>query len=351
MSKERYVAYVGTYTHTNSVGIHVYDVDPDTGVFVERSVAPINNPSYLTISKNGKYLYSIADEGVAAFDIDENGDLIKKNQQWIGGMRGDFVEVDSQNRYLFVGGFHDGRVTMMRLQEDGSIGDIACGIFHQNYGLGDGSRHTDHAKVTCVKLTPDEKFLCAVDIGLNQIKVYEINYELGNLTLADIIRPEIDAGVREIGFSGDGKYMYALTSMNNSIEVYKYYVLKGKDPEFERIQTISVLKKPDPNVGATSFTITEDEKYIFVGVDAMNGTTWLSRDAETGLLTYEGYTLNSGEFPKDIDILPGDKFLVVLNHDSSEIRTLCLNMEGGYALMKNAPIEVSKPNCVKVHKL
>ena len=73
---DKYVAYVGTYTHENSVGIYVYDLDPDTGILKERSVAPINNPSYLCASYDGKYLYSIADEGVAAFSIDENGDLI-----------------------------------------------------------------------------------------------------------------------------------------------------------------------------------------------------------------------------------------------------------------------------------
>ena len=27
MAQEKYVAYVGTYTHENSVGIHIYDVD------------------------------------------------------------------------------------------------------------------------------------------------------------------------------------------------------------------------------------------------------------------------------------------------------------------------------------
>ena len=27
MAQEKYVAYVGTYTHENSIGIHVYDID------------------------------------------------------------------------------------------------------------------------------------------------------------------------------------------------------------------------------------------------------------------------------------------------------------------------------------
>ena len=65
MSEERYVAYVGTYTHGTSVGIHIYDMDVAAGSMTERKVIPINNPSHLTVSANGKFLYSIADEGVA----------------------------------------------------------------------------------------------------------------------------------------------------------------------------------------------------------------------------------------------------------------------------------------------
>ena len=67
MKKEKYVAYVGTYTHENSVGIHIYDVDVANGSMKERKVVPINNPSDLVVSKDRKFLYSIADEGVEAF--------------------------------------------------------------------------------------------------------------------------------------------------------------------------------------------------------------------------------------------------------------------------------------------
>ena len=43
MSKDRYVAYVGTYTHGTSIGIHLYDVDVEQGLMKERKVVPINN--------------------------------------------------------------------------------------------------------------------------------------------------------------------------------------------------------------------------------------------------------------------------------------------------------------------
>ena len=39
----------------------------------ERKVVPINNPSDLIVSTSGKFLYSIADEGVEAFKILKTG--------------------------------------------------------------------------------------------------------------------------------------------------------------------------------------------------------------------------------------------------------------------------------------
>ena len=115
MSKDKYVAYVGTYTHENSIGIHLYDLDEGKGTMVERKVIPINNASYLVVANSGKYLYSIADEGVQSFRIMEDGDLEPINKAWIGGMRGCFVDISKDDRFLLVGGYHDARVTVMNL--------------------------------------------------------------------------------------------------------------------------------------------------------------------------------------------------------------------------------------------
>ena len=56
MSKDKYVAYVGTYTHGSSIGIHVYDLDVENGYMTEREVVPVNNASHVAKSNNGKYL-------------------------------------------------------------------------------------------------------------------------------------------------------------------------------------------------------------------------------------------------------------------------------------------------------
>ena len=87
---KKYVAYVGTYTHGTSKGIQVYDVNLEEGTLTERSEVEVSNASYTAVSKNGKYLYSIEDEGVAVFKRDHNGDLARINSVDIDGMRGCF---------------------------------------------------------------------------------------------------------------------------------------------------------------------------------------------------------------------------------------------------------------------
>lgn len=55
MDQKKYVAYVGTYTHGSSKGIHIYDMGVENGRAVECKVVPINNPFYIKKSHNEKY--------------------------------------------------------------------------------------------------------------------------------------------------------------------------------------------------------------------------------------------------------------------------------------------------------
>lgn len=168
--KEKYVAYVGTYTHGSSIGIHLYDVNVEEGTMTERKVVPVNNSSHLAISVNGKYLYSIADEGVAVFAIEPDGDLTFINKVGIDGMRGCHLSTDTKGKYLYVAGYHDGKVTVVHTHRDGRLGSVMDGVFHK--GLGSVAERNFRPHVSCVRPTPDGKYLCAVDNGIDQIKIY-----------------------------------------------------------------------------------------------------------------------------------------------------------------------------------
>lgn len=350
MGNEKYVAYVGTYTHENSIGIHLYDLDMVKGNLKERKVIPINNPSDLIVSNSGKYLYSIADEGVEAFKILPDGDLEPINEKWIGGMRGCYVELDDEDRYLFVGGYHDGRVTMMKLNEDGSIDSIADGIFHKGMGRSIAQRNFS-PHVTCVKVTPDQKFLCAVDSGLDHIKIYRLDYEHGKMKLADILRCPLESAPRMIRFSRDGKFAYVLCELSNNVEVYSYNV-KNDQPCFERVQTISTQgPKANDICAASGMEISLDGDYLFCTNAGVNTVVIYKVDKETGKLEAVCNSMISGDYPKMLGIFPDRTHFMSLNHETNEITTFLVNYDNNTILMEGKPVKVDKPNCVYIHKL
>ncbi len=350
MKQDKYVAYVGTYTHENSVGIHIYDVDVPKGQLKERKVVPINNPSDLVVSKDKRFLYSIADEGVEAFQILSDGDLEPVNKQWIGGMRGCYVEVDDQNRYLFVGGHHDGRVTMMRLEKDGSIGSIADGIFHKGMGRGN-DRRTNTPHVECVKLTPDQKFLCAVDNGLDQTKIYRVDYEFGKLKLVDIVRGPLESGPRMIRFSRDGRFAYILYELSNLVEVYRYEVVDNQ-PQFEKIQAVTTRGKKDEDICAASgMEVSKSGKYLFCSNAGVNSVVVFEIDRESGMLTEVLNTRVDSDYPKMLAIYPDERHYLTLNNTTNDIVTYTIHYDKGYSLQNGAPIKVDKPNCIYILKL
>lgn len=350
MKQEKYVAYVGTYTHENSVGIHIYDVNVEKGEMKERKVVPINNPSDIVVSKNRKFLYSIADEGVEAFAIQPDGDLVPMNKQWIGGMRGCYVEVDDENRYLFVGGHHDGRVSMMRLEPDGSIGAIADGVFHKGMGRSIAQRNfIPH--VDCVKLTPEQKFLCAVDNGLDQVKVYRVDYERGRLKLIDIIRGKLESAPRMIRFSRDGKYAYILYELLNVIEVYRYSVVDDT-PVFEKIQEVhTVTNKEEDVCAASGMEVSRSGRYLMCSNAGVNSVVCYEIDAKTGMLTEKFMTKVNSDYPKMLAFYPDEQRYLTLNNNSNDIYTYQIYYDQGYSLQEGRSVKVDKPNCIYILKL
>ena len=166
MGKEKYVAYVSTYTSGNksSFGIRIYDVDMENGRFSEKNQVKITNSSYVTISHNRKYLYSITDFGVEAYKILGDGSLELINHASINGMRGCYLSTDYEDKFLFVAGYHDAKLTVLRVEEDGAIGEITDEIFHK--GLGSIAERNFRPHINCVKMTRDNKFLCAADLGM-----------------------------------------------------------------------------------------------------------------------------------------------------------------------------------------
>ena len=349
MGKKKYVAYVGSYTHGASKGIKVYDVDVEKGILTERNEVEVSNSSHTAVSKNGKYLYSIEDEGVAVFERDKDGDLARMNSVDIDGMRGCYLATDVDGKYLYVAGYHDGKVTVVHTHRDGSLGSLMDGVFHK--GLGSVAERNFRPHVNCVRPTPDNKYLCAVDNGIDQVKIYRINKRTHKLELVDILRCPRETAPRIIRFSDDGKYAYLLCELSNEIRVYTYDG-SGKHPEFELIQTISTLQKAEDqdavHNAASGLTLANDGRHLFCTTAGENTVSMFEINPENGILTKKFTLPISGDYPKDIVIFPDDKHLAVTNHASNTITVFSIDYEKNIIVMNGKPLKVDMPNSIHI---
>lgn len=349
MTEKKYVAYVGTYTHGESKGIHIYDLDVENGKMTERKVVPINNPSYIKKSHNGKYLYSIADEGVRSYKILPDGDLEEMNSMSIQGMRGCYLSTDKEDKYLFVAGWHDGKVTVMRLNEDGTVGEMTDEIFHK--GIGSVAERNFMPHVNSVNLTPDGKYLCAVDSGIDQVKIYKFDHRTGKINLVDILRCELESAPRTIKFSRNGKFCYLICGLKNYISVYSYED-GGKAPKFELIQTVPTLN--DYHAGRSSacaLRFSRDDKKLIITNASDNSAGIFHVDNETGMLEKVCILPISGDYPKAADFFPDNEHIMIFNHETNEITIFKVDYEKKYFTMSARPMGIETPNCVLISEI
>lgn len=347
----QYVAYVSSYTIGNKdkFGIRIYDVDMEKGRFTEKDQVEITNSSYVTISHNQKYLYSITDLGVEGYRIGKGGDLDILNRQSINGMRGSYLSTDYTDRWLFVAGYHDGKITVLRIEEDGSIGEITDEVYQK--GLGYIGEHNFQPHVQCVKMTRDNKYLCAADIGMDHTNVYRFDAEHGKISPIDIIHSEQSSAPRHIKFSKDGRYLYIVHETKNIIDVYHYHDENGV-PEFEKIQTVPTLNDYHARDSAASaLNLSEDFHYLVSSNAGDNSAVIFRIDKETGLLSKVLCLPISGEYPKDATLFPDNRHLVSLNHDSNTMTFFSVDLTRGLLVMNGKELKIDQPNCVIFHKL
>ena len=349
MAAKKYVAYVGSYTYTGKAkGITIFVVVVKKGTFTYREEVEVSNPSDMITSVDKKILYCISDLGVISYKILEDGGLQKMNTRSIQGMRGHHLSVDFGNRFLFVSGYHDGKLTVIKLREDGYLGPVIDGVYHK--GLGSIAERGSRPHITCSKPTPDGKFVLAADPGIDQVSIYRFTGKPGELRQVDAIRCQRQTSPYFMTFSKDNRFLYLMYDYNNSIDVFAYSVAPSGMPLFEKIQTVRSTgnNKPGSLSAATCLKFTPDDSYVFCGSAGDNSVTMFRRDAESGLLDPVFNLPISGEYPKDLFIFPDGKHMVVGNHESGTLTFFSIDYEKGLLIMSSNEIPVSQVNTIEI---
>ena len=254
----KYMAYVGSYSYTGKAkGITVYDVDVEAGKFIYRCEVEVDNSSYLKASQNGQILYSIADEGVVAFRVLPNGSLARLNSANIRGMRGCHLSTSKADDYIFISGFHDGKITLVdtircelesapkyfMFSSDGRffyvLYELKNMIEVYSYKEGErvpivekiqtipstGSKPNQLTAACAMHLSPDEKHLFCSNAGDNTVSMYDRDDETGMLTMRFCL-PISGDYPKDIAIFPDGKHLASINH-EGSISFFKIDYEKG----------------------------------------------------------------------------------------------------------------------------
>ncbi len=347
---EKYVAYVGSYTHEKSRGIHIFDCDVEKGRITEREEVEVDNPSFVTLSRNGKYLYSICDQGVMSFKIESDGSLSFVNVASINGMRGCHISVSRDDNYIVVSGYHDGKITVLNVDENGRIGSIADEVFHK--GTGSIADRNFRPHISCTIFTPDEDLLCACDLGIDQIKVYKFNHNNGKIELYDIIRTQLESAPRKMIFSADGRFAYVLCELKNYVNVYSYDSNPESKQRFELVQNIFTIRKQHKNnSSAADIMLINDGNNMICSNAGDNTVTIYNVDKKTGQMQSISSLPISGDYPKYVNVFPDNKHIMCMNNESNSITIFTIHYDKGLIVMNGPELHISKPNNMVIKKI
>ena len=340
----RYFAYVGSYTDTNDCkGLTCYEIDPKENTLTKREEYEVSNSSYLSVSHDRRFLYSTTDLGVVAFAIQPDGSLKKLNQAPIKGMRGCHICLTPENDYMFVSGYYDGKVTVLKIKEDGSVGKITCSIFHRGPGSVAERNFRPHCR--CARLSPDGNYLLVADSGLDQIRIYRFDRKKGTLTSYENIHCKQQTAPCFIRFSRDGRFFYCIEELANNISTYSFEMKEG-GPECRLMDSDSTIEKRFSDISAAvHFRFLHEDRYLLCANAGENSAGLFRRDPETGALTLIRVLPISGRYPTSVGIFPDEHHFFVTNFDSNSISFMKLNLKEGLFTMYHQSIKVMQPNC------
>ncbi|MGL5087248.1 MAG: lactonase family protein, partial [Clostridium sp.] len=318
-----YIGYIGTYTKGKSEGIYSFLMNSSSGLISEiKLAAKLENPTYLTINNETKKLYSIvkADDennilcgGVSSFNINNDSTLSYISSSINPGKPPCYIILDTITNNLFSANYHQKNIISYNLKESGEINNINSEIFHE------GDSHIHY-----VSITPDRKYLCALDLGLDKVFLYQ--YNNGNLTTPKILKVKDGCGPRHIAFHPNGKYAYVICESSSEIITLSYNIEDG----FSIINYISTIPESFTDVNSTAaILISSDGKFLYGSNRGHNSIVVYSISLETGDLTLVDNYNTYGVGPRDFNFTPDEKFIVISNELTSNLTVYKRNTDLG----------------------
>lgn len=334
--------FIGTYTDPNgSKGIYRVRLNPETGALSTAELAAETTaPSYLCIRPDGKTLYTVNEYtgGEATAFAIENGVLRKLNAVKFDGGGPCHISTDAAGKWLLASAYGGGTLTVLPVLADGSIGTAAH--TYQNEGTGPNKRRQERPHMHFGAVTG--KFAYACDLGTDEILTFSVKD--GILTKLQSGRTDPGAGPRHFVVSPDGKNLYANNEMGMGVSVFDRSPGTGL---LRLVQTEATIPNCDPALGYSTAAIRLHPKLPILYVSNRGHHSISVFDLRpTGKVERKAIFQLEVKEPRDFNVDPSGKWLVVAGQNSGELMTLQIDQTTGLLSPTNHRAKVPKPVCV-----
>ncbi len=351
---QSYYLFIGTYTNTGSKGIYVYSFNLKTGKTVWISDTDTStNPSFLTLSKNGNFLYCVNETNgenggrVSAYSFNKkDGKLSYLNSQFSGGDDPCYLATDSKDHWLTVANYSSGSTSIFQLNKDGLIEPYSQLMKTSGSSINNERQEKSHIHETV--FSPDEKYLFTPDLGTDKIMIYKFDSQSKDpLKVSSPAFKSVKpgSGPRHMIFHPNKKFAYVINELSGSVIAYQY-----NEGILKELQIISTHPKDfKGNIGSAEIEISADGKFLYTSNRGdQNSITIFSINNASGKLKLAGFQSTFGKGPRHFIMDPSGNYLLVANQNSDNIVIFKRNKKNGLLKLTGEQIHIPKPVCIQL---
>jgi 6-phosphogluconolactonase len=345
--------YFGTYTRgeNSSKGIYCSVLNLETGKLSDPILsAEAQNPSFLEIHPNCKFLYAVSEVGgagsVGAYAIEaDTGSLKLLNKQLSGGAGPCHVSIDHMGKNLLVANYGSGSASVIPIGSDGRLGKPTGFVKHEGSSVNFRRQKGPHAH--SINVSPDNRFAFVADLGIDKIMIYKLDIEKGTIVANSppFVKVKPGAGPRHFAFHPNGKYAYVINELDCTVTAFAYESVSGA---LKDIQTITTM----PNGFNGSNTCAEvrvhpSGKFLYGSNRGHDSIVVYRVDLADGTLTYVEHETGNIKTPRNFNIDPAGRFCLVANQGKDSVVVFRINKETGALEPTDHKVSVAKPVCVR----
>jgi 6-phosphogluconolactonase len=361
------LVFVTMFAGDQTGGIQAFHLDPAKGTLVPAAVTrDCPNGFFLTLSPDRRTLYSLtakkfgeADtEEVIAWRIaDRAGTLEPLGRRPAKGPASCYTATDPSGRTLLIAHYNGATVAVLPLAADGSLAGDPVALRHEGKGADPGRQEGPHphAIIPAPAAEGRPRFAYAADLGADAIFVYRLDAAAGRLVANDppLVKTKPGAGPRHLAFHPDGRRLYAINELDNTVVAYDFDSATGRLVERQVISTLppDFQKIRPKNFKGKTYTadlkITPDGRFLY-GTNRGHDSIAAYTIAPDGLLTLVEIVPSGGGGPQNLAITPDGSLLLCANMPGDNLAVFRIDRESGKLALVGAPATVKMPSCIAI---